>query len=171
MEFMVNQEMTDQLNADLEAISKLDVSCWLDRDHDWKTRIFSPITRFEFVEGEGVFAIGLWTPDGQALRDSSRISGVSVNMSFVDGKSVPSAYRLEVPPRDRETLARRQSSPPPTSTTPQEEIGELAILGGVLIDGHRSAIQPYRTQTEQWKEILDGMARTGANAISRRAAS
>jgi hypothetical protein len=67
---------------------------------------------------------------------------------------------------DVERLARRQAAAaPPPPTTPEESVRELSILGGVLIDGHRSAIQPYETQTEQWKRILNEMAPTGAETI------
>jgi hypothetical protein len=64
-------------------------------------------------------------------------------------------------PRAAHVVPWKPQAPP---ATPNETIRELAILGGVLIDGHRSAIQPHLTQTEAWKQILDGMARAGANA-------
>jgi hypothetical protein len=169
-EFTVDQEMTDKLNAHREAVLKLGVACWLDLNHDWKTEIFSPITGFEFVEGEGVWAIGLWTGYGQALRDAGRVSGLSINMTAHNGRSVNRAYPMEISDYDLAQLPPPEPASPP-SRTPNEMIRSLAILGGVLTDGQRSFFQPYRTQAERWKEILEGMARTGAIVIEEQRAA
>jgi hypothetical protein len=161
-EFIVDQETADRLNAHREAVAAYGIACWLDLNHDWKTRIFSPITGFEFVEGSGVWAHGSWTPLGRGLCDFGRISGLSVNMIFLDGKSVNLAYPTEISATDAKRLTDPRA---PLSETPNERIRLLAILGGVLTDGQKSGIQPYLTQTEQWKQILKQMDRSQSARI------
>jgi hypothetical protein len=91
-----------------------------------------------------------------------RESGLGVNMTFVNGRSVNPAYPVEISEMDAKQLARGAVAPPPT--TPNETIRSLAILGGVLIDGQRSAIQPCLTPAEAWKKILKEMDHSNRDA-------
>jgi hypothetical protein len=132
-------EVTDRTEALLNAmICSLSETPWLDLRHDRATRIFD-VSHFR-LNGSGLFVYGKLTALGKHFRDSGRISAISVTIHVlaVPGKPVVAlgGFEFVTPP------ARTRSADQAT-TTPA---ANLAIMGGVLLDGEQSALQPTETE-------------------------
>jgi len=139
MDFVVSDRTAALLNLFAVGIFDDGFTPWLDEMHDHKTRIFD-ISKFEF-EDAGVFAHGRYTSRGRDLYDAGRICGVSVTTFLVDDKPMP-AFECTVKP----------SAPLPKMLSTMEN---MSCMGGVLIDGQKSAIQPYETPDEKWQGMIE----------------
>jgi hypothetical protein len=108
---------------------------FLDLSHDYRTKIFE-IAKFEFEPATGVVAYGRFTAFGRKLRDAGRISGVSpsIPVSTRDHKPLSLAFGTE--PVDYSETSESVKRVPPTPEN-------FANMGGVLVDGNISNLQPY----------------------------
>ena len=143
LQFDVSDRIAEMLNRFAVSIFDAGGQPFLDLEHRAGARTFD-ISKFEF-EPDGVFAHGRYTPLGRVLHNAGRISGVSI-ASFVtasNNKPVFVAIECEISEED----AQRAPLAPMT-------LENQANMGGVLIDGRRSAIQRCETPSEAWKRLL-----------------
>ncbi len=142
MDFVVDERTAAELNIHAAAISDWGGQPFLDLEHRAGTRTFD-LSKFTF-EPDGVFAHGRYTPLGWQLHNAGRISGVSATTFVVASNNDPAKLACAIECEISEYDARRAPKAPMT-------LENQACMGGVLIDGSRSAIQPYRT----WKRTLN----------------
>src|SRR5262249_41940992 len=131
MEFVVNEETAVLLNNFALSIFEHGEQPWLDCCHLGKDKMFN-VSYFEFVKGEGVFCHGTFTPLGLFFYDAGRISGISITTSVVkdNGKLYDAMLTREI---------SAEEVPPEGSPKKRHDV---SLMGAVLIDGRKSAIEP-----------------------------
>ena len=151
MDFVVTARTAELLNAFALTCFNNGHPPKLDLQHDRKTKLFE-IGHFEFEPEVGVWAIGEFTPLGRRLRDQGRISGVSISTMLAPcNNNQPVNLAFEVKSFDANGAHFQRA---------RATVENLSIMGAILIDDAKSALQPYVSDTEKWKRILEGMAAT-----------
>jgi hypothetical protein len=138
VEFDVTEKTEALLNSMVVSLIENANPPWLDLRHDGKSRLFD-ISHFK-LNVAGLFCYGRYTALGKHLRDSGRISAVSVTIHsmFMPGKPVFAfgGFDFSTPPVKSESADQAKI---PLS---------LSVLGGVLLDGERSAFQSITNETK-----------------------
>jgi hypothetical protein len=153
MDFEVTERTAALLNVYASLCFKDGCPPWLDLLHDYKTRCFE-ITHFKFEPEAGVYACGSYTTRGKRLRDQGRICGVSISTMICGANNDQPANlafgQVKSSGADDTRHLERVRATPET----------LAVMGAVLIDGVTSALQPFVSNAEKWKQVLAQMAAT-----------
>lgn len=147
-EIVVTAATAELLNAFARTIFARGDRPFLDLAHDGVTRTFDPIVKFVF-EDTGVMVLGRYTAIGRQLKDAGRITGLSATFQLGDdAKPLCSAFGTQ--PIDWQS----------GDSASVKFGGNIACMGGILIDGAFSAMRPVKPAPapgEEWRRILKQM--------------